>query len=117
MITNKQINEFAEKWLKVFSNDINFHDIFETMIFSKDCEELGFEMDCGDLFCEKYNSEAFYDLNELKRIIENIFDINIIGTALHSKWRYHNRSDYVPYKKEDNDWFIICLRRLVELTI
>lgn len=107
--------DFAIKWLEKIKTE-NCHQIFETMEFPNDCWKIGFELDGCRLFNEKYSSDAFADLDALKRIIHTIDEIDVLGNLIFSKWRLFNHSDYIVYKSEDEEWFIIALNRLAELT-
>lgn len=115
-MSNIDVELFVKKWLTVFSdNNMDFLDVFEKNNFPKDCEDFGFEMDCGSSFCSKYGTEAFFDLYKLEEIIESTNETILLGNVLYSKWRYFNKSDYCQYTKEDNKWFTIILKRLKEL--
>ena len=51
-----------------------------------DCEALGFQMDCGHAFSEKYgNAASKYD--ELNRVIDEVTDISLLGSARWSQKR------------------------------
>lgn len=83
-----------------------------------DCETLGFGMDCGHAFSEKYGTAA-YDTEELQRIIGQITDISLLGSAIYSRWRYFTHWAYSGSEilaPENRAWFIIALCRLDELT-
>ena len=116
-MSNKEIYNFAIKWLNKFKDkNKNLHEIFETMEFPEDCWKIGIEMDAGRLFNEKFGPARFSELELLKRIISNVDDINALGNLIFSKWRWFNHGDYVVYEPEDEEWFIIALTRLAELT-
>ena len=116
-MSNKEICNFAIKWLDIIKDKKkNYHQIFETMEFPNECCKIGIEMDGGRAFSEKYSSDAFRELGVLKRIIHTIDDNKALGNLIFSKWRWFNHGDYVVYKPEDEEWFIIALARLAELT-
>lgn len=116
-MSNNKIYSFAIKWLEKFkTKKENFHQIFETVEFPDECWKIGFEMDGCRSFDEKYSLDAFTDLDVLKRIIYTIDEVNALGNLIFSKWRWFNHSDYIVYKPEDEEWFIIALTRLAELT-
>ncbi len=91
-----------KKWLKKFQdNNMNFYDIFDADEFPNECRRLKFEMNSGKLFGEKYSSDAFRDLDCLKRIINNVNDINALGNAIFSQWRYFNHWSYSHPNEDD----------------
>ena len=46
-----------------------------------DCRALGFQMDCGNAFSEKYGKAAS-SCDELNRIIDEVTDIELLGSAI-----------------------------------
>ena len=54
-----------------------------------DCSALGFEMDCGHAFSEKYGNAA-NDSEALDKIIDSVDNIPLLGSAIYSQWRYFN---------------------------
>lgn len=106
--------EFAIKWLEKFREEnINFIELVDHFM-ADECEELGFVMDCGNSFEEKYG-KAVFDYNELKRIIDNVTDVKLLGSTIYSRWRYFNHWAYTGeeiLKPENRAWFITALERL-----
>lgn len=50
----KQIHDFAVKWCDKFRDqNTNYIDLVDHFM-ADDCTALGFEMDCGHAFSEKY---------------------------------------------------------------
>lgn len=50
----KQIHDFAVKWCDKFRDqNINYIDLVDHFM-ADECAALGFEMDCGRAFSEKY---------------------------------------------------------------
>ena len=83
-----------------------------------DCAVLGFEMDCGHAFFEKYGT-ASSDSTELNKVIDNVNDVFLLGSAIYSQWRYFNHWAYSGeeiLKPKNRAWFIIALSRLAILT-
>lgn len=113
----KQIKDFAVKWIDKFRDpDINYLELVDHFI-SDECTALGFKMDCGNSFSEKYG-EAVNDYEELLKIIDDVDDIDLLGSAIYSQWRYFNHWAYsgaeiVEYK--NRSWFILALSRLAIL--
>ena len=115
-MSNIDVELFVKKWLTVFSdNNMDFLDVFEKNNFPKDCEDFGFEMDCGNKFVETYGTEMMKG-NNLENDIERINDIMILGSGIFSNWRYFNHWAYCRPTEEDIKWFILAFKRLIELT-
>lgn len=111
-----RINEFAIKWLERFKKEnYNFYLIFDADEFPDDCKKLGFIMDCGYSFIDKYGEDVNTYIG-LKRKIDNVYDIQILGFGIFSQWRYFNHWSYFHPDGEEIDWFILALTRLAELT-
>lgn len=113
---NQKINAFAMKYLDLYRNPKTTNiQVEET--FADECFALGFEMDSGNSFCEKY-PKAFNDVQEFDRIIEEINDPHFLGTAIFSQWRYITHWSYCahPLDSEYRPWFITAFRRLVSIT-
>ena len=118
MADMKQVHKFAIKWFKKFRDpNINYIELVDHWM-ADDCEELGFKMDCGKAFSKKYG-QAVHDYRELERIINDITDIALLGSAIYSQWRYFNHWAYDAaeiLKPENREWFILALTRLDMLT-
>ena len=91
----KQVHDFATKWVDKFRDQkINYIELVDHYM-ADDCEALGFQMDCGHAFSEKYgNAASKYD--ELNRIIDEVSDIGLLGSAIYSQWRYFNHWAMAP---------------------
>lgn len=117
MAAMKQIYEFAVKWYDKFSDKkINYIELVDHYM-ADDCEALGFVMDCGHAFSEKYGN-AVNDFEALERIIGQITDIPLLGSAIYSQWRYFNHWAYSGeeiLEPQNRAWFTIALSRLSEL--
>lgn len=73
MAEMKQIHDFAVKWCNKFRNQkINYIELVDHYM-ADDCAALGFEMDCGHAFSEKYGT-ASSDSTELNKVIDNVND-------------------------------------------
>lgn len=118
MADTKQIHEFALKWCDKF-RDQNIHYIeLVDHYLADDCAELGFKMDCGHAFAEKYG-DAARNSDALDRIIDDVDDIPLLGSAIYSQWRYFNHWAYSGaeiLKPQNRAWFILALSRLALLT-
>lgn len=118
MADMKQIHEFAVKWLDKFRDKKTNYIEFADHCIADDCDALGFEMDCGHAFSEKYGNAA-NDFEALECIIGTITDIPLLGSAIYSQWRYFNHWAYsgaVILEPKNRAWFTIALSRLADLT-
>lgn len=114
----KQIHDFAIKWCDKFRNqNINCIELLDHYM-ADDCNALGFQMDCGHSFSEKYGDAACHH-EALDKIIDEIDDIPLLGSAIYSRWRYFNHWSYSCEEIlafENRSWFILALSRLAILT-
>ena len=117
MADMKQIHEFAVKWLNKFSDQkIDYFELIDHYM-ADDCEALGFEMDCGNAFTKKYG-DAASKVESLERIIGQVNDIQLLGSAIYSQWRYFNHWAYFGdeiLEPQNRTWFITALNHLSEL--
>ena len=115
-MNRSDVNAFAMKYLDLYRNPKTTNFQVEEK-FADECFALGFEMDSGNSFCEKY-PKAFNDVQELDRIIEEIDDPKFLGTAIFSQWRYITHWSYCshPLDTEYRPWFITAFGRLVAIT-
>lgn len=118
MAEMKQIYDFAVKWCDKFRDQkINYIELVDHYM-ADDCAALGFEMDCGHAFSEKYGT-ASSDSTELDKIIDDVNDIFLLGSAIYSQWRYFNHWAYSGEEildPKNRAWFILALSRLAILT-
>lgn len=112
----EQIHHFAIKWLDQFQkSNVNYESIFEGSNMADDCRALGFEMDCGQAFSETYG-RAVSDYKELKKIIHEVTDVSLLGSAIFSRWRYFNHWSESGFTDADREWFVLVCKRLVILS-
>ena len=118
MTEMKQIYDFAVKWCDKFRDKkTNYIELVDHYM-ADDCAALGFEMDCGHAFSEKYGT-ASSDSTELDKIIDDVNDIFLLGSAIYSRWRYFNHWAYSGEEildPKNRAWFILALSRLAVLT-
>ena len=81
---NKDIEKFADKYIDFFEKEFgrtreSYYRFFDNNDFPNDCQEIGFDMDCGQTFIDAYGERAWNDIQCLKDNIEKINDIQIIG--------------------------------------
>ena len=118
MADMKQIHDFAVKWCDKFRDqNIDYIELVDHYL-ADDCDTLGFEMDCGHAFSEKYGN-AVNDHEALDRIIDDVTDISLLGSAIYSQWRYFNHWAYNAAEildPKNRAWFILALSRLALLS-
>ena len=97
MADMKQIHDFAVKWCDKFRDqNINYIELVDHYM-ADDCDTLGFKMDFGHAFSEKYGNAA-NNHEALDRIIADVTDIPLLGSAIYSKWQYFNHWAYTGAK-------------------
>lgn len=118
MADMKQIHDFAVKWCDKFRDqNINYVELVDHYM-ADDCDALGFEMDCGHAFSEKYGNAA-NNHETLDRIIDEVTEIPLLGSAIYSQWRYFNHWAYDAaeiLEPKNRAWFILALSRLALLS-
>ena len=113
---NKDIYAFAKYYFNVFRNPKASNFQVEEG-FAEKCFSLGFEMDCGKSFIEKY-PDAFRTAEELDKIIDDVDDVSLLGSAIFSQWRNltHWSMGSHPLDNEYRPWFISAFGRLMTIT-
>lgn len=113
---NERIHAFANFYLSIF-RDPKATDSQVVEGFAEKCFALGFEMDCGHSFCDRY-TKAFHDVQEFNKIIEEIDDPQFLGTAIFSRWRYitYWTTCSSPLDEKCREWFTSAFERLAEIT-
>ena len=119
---NTKINGFANKWLDKFkSSDFLWAEFEEN--FGEDCFSMGFMMDCGNSLSLEYpeafqfpETNPFRSTVNLKRLINRIDDIELLGAAIFSHYRSETHWSMTPLADIDIEWFIIALDRLAKIT-
>lgn len=118
MTNFKKICNFSNKWLKKFSNkEPKLKDLMDFSM-AEECMELGFSLELGHDFLRKYGNETS-KLAKLKEIIDEVNEIDLLGSVIFLNWRYFNHWAYDQSEilKEDNiNWFILALSHLNQLT-
>lgn len=116
-MNNKQIYDFITE-LRDRLNDPNVPDIAITddPSIGDRFKELGFVMDAGELFKQKYGDRTFDKCEELEKIIDSVDDIKVLGSAIFSKWRYYNHWAYSSIRDEEPmKWLELTIGKLLEL--
>ena len=113
-----QIHAFAVKWCDKFRDQtVRYIDLVDHYM-ADDCEALGFVMDCGKAFERRYG-DAVSNATALDKVIGEIEDISLLGSAIYSRWRYFNHWAYSAeeiLESQNRRWFILALSRLAVLT-
>lgn len=114
----KQIYNFVIKWRDKFRDqNINYIELVDHWM-ADDCAALGFEMDCGHAFFEKYGRAA-NNFEALKKIIDEVTDIPLLGSAIYSRQRYFNHWAYSGeeiLESQNREQFILIFSRLALLS-
>ena len=79
----KQVHDFATKWVDKFRDQkINYIELVDHYM-ADDCEALGFQMDCGHAFSEKYgNAASKYD--ELELLMRCRTSVCLVQQSIHN---------------------------------
>lgn len=113
----KKICNFSNKWLKKFSDkEPKLKDLMDFSM-AEEWMELGFSLELGHEFLRKYGKETG-KLAKLKEIIDEVNEIDLLGSVIFLNWRYFNHWAYDQSEilKEDNiNWFILALSHLNQL--
>lgn len=114
--TKKQICEFAVKYLTLYT-DAKTEERDLCAAFPDECEALGFEMDNGISFIEQYSADAFEHAKDLLAVIESIKDVDLLGSAVYSRWNMITHgSNSSLLDIENRAWFVLAFLRLKQLT-
>lgn len=118
LANKKKIRCFALVWQQMYKNHASIPgNFFEDVEFvGEGLAGLGFEMDAGESLKRAFPGvDAFQDNTALQRIIEQL-DIQTLGNAIFSQWRYWNHWSMGKMEEPDYEWFVIAFARLAELT-
>lgn len=111
-----KIHEFAVEYEALYSDPETRSRDVEANFDSK-CFAFGFEMDCGARFMKAFSEKAFYSNEELMKNIDSIEDIDLLGSAIFSHWRYvthWTQTDLID--TTNRPWFITAFSRLAAIT-
>lgn len=112
-----KIHDFSMKWFDAFrNNNTKDMDIVDDQSFADDCFSFEFKMDCGEAIIKAFpDNNVFNDWQELDKVIDTIDDVQLLGSAIFSKWRYFNHWAGPGESITDaanRAWFITALGRL-----
>lgn len=112
----KAIHLFAKKWLKELSGNPQIDNAFEDA-FGNECAGLGFQMDSGEEFTRQYPECGPAHNNVTEQTVENITDIDLLGSAVYSFWRFKTHWDYSYHLSPDDcSWIKLILEQMMTLT-
>ena len=112
-----KVKDFADKWLKIFTDVPPDADrLFEGEL-GADCEKLEFVMDNGDSFLLAYYKGDELDTRDgLAGVIDEVDNVGLLGSAIYSNWRKITHWSYDSgFSEENKAWFLMALTRLNEL--
>ena len=113
-----KLHEFALFWLNMYKHhdDVAFYNYQDGVYLGYALRDMGFEMDSGKSYCEKFGETHAPDLPTLKRQLPEM-DIQLLGNLIFSQWRSWNHwSDYECMEEKDFEWFVLAFERLAELS-
>lgn len=119
LASNQRIWRFAMVWLEMYKHHATISmNYFESSCFlGEECFDLGFVMDCGESLRRAFpNHENLLIDNDAFKSILNEIDVQTLGNAIFSQWRYWNHWAMGPMHEKDFEWFVIAFTRLAELT-
>lgn len=117
LASNKKIRCFALIWMQMYKNHaVTPFEYFEDIkLVGEGLADLGFEMDAGKSLEAAFPGvDAFHDNSSIQRIIKQV-DLQTLGNAIFSQWRYWNHWSMSPMEEADFEWFVIAFSRLAEL--
>ena len=111
----KAVFLFADRWIRFFqSEDKSEHEFSER--FGEECIAQHFQMDCAHEFERRYPGCFKINHNKLKETIVSIVDVDLLGSAVFSQWRYLTHwSMGHSLDKDTCNWFITILSQMREL--
>lgn len=118
LASNEKIRAFALVWEQMYRNHANIpFGFFEDMAFiGEGLADLGFIMDGGESLEKAFPGvNAFRDNAALERVLQQV-DIQTLGNAIFSQWRYWNHWSMARMEETDFEWFVIAYSRLAEVT-
>lgn len=76
------LTDFCNKYIEYLEHEYGrspqtFYDFFDTFVFPKECDRLGFRMDSGESFIEKIHS--FFILSLFHACIPSIFQFYLLS--------------------------------------
>lgn len=112
----KAIFSFSQSWAKRFASQELTKREFEES-FGEECISLGFQMDCGNEFITLYPHCFNIKSSEVDSVIKSIQDVDLLGSAVLSQWRYLTHWAY-SYELDTVTchWFDTILKQMRHLS-
>ncbi len=116
LASKQKIRRFALIWEQMYKNHASIPgNFFEDVVFvGEGLADLGFEMDCGESLKRVFPNCNLGDYGALQRVIDQL-DIQTLGNAIFSQWRYWNHWSMARMEEQDFQWFVLAYSRLAEL--
>lgn len=116
-LDKNRVHAFAVQYYDAYTSETADEWELQDSKFADICWALGFEMDCGNRFCETYGG-YLGDVEHLEKIVDQIDDPMILGCGIFSQWRYVTHWGYGDrlLDADHRPWFIMAFRRLAALT-
>ena len=112
----EQIYSFALQWKdKFYNQQIDCSELHSNQL-AIDCEKLGFNLDDGHRFVERYGKAA-YDYEALESIFDKVEDILLLGSAIYLNRQFCVYNELAMTSLSNRSWFLIAFQRLIQLTI
>ena len=106
------VNAMARYYREYFAQPGNDLDIDH---FEERWSSVGFKMDYGESFVEEFTWDAFLKIDKLKEIIGSVCDVQQLGDAIFSEWRYITQVSNA-HTEEETEWLLIALDRLIKIS-
>jgi hypothetical protein len=106
------VSDFIAKWQPILTT---WTGAAEDPQFAEDCWAVGFEMDGGESITALCPEKNWMRATVLRANLNLIVDVNILGSAIFSLWRYHTHG-CGPLDNDTIEWFSIAFDRLRELS-
>ena len=105
------IFDFITKWQPILTH---WTTAAEDPQFAEDCLACGFEMDGGSSITALSPGKHWLKADVLKENLNLITDINVMGSAIFSYWRYITHSSGPPDENPE-EWLAIAFDHLQAL--
>ena len=107
----KKLQTLIRKWKPVLAAK-HWSNEAEDSSFGDACFSLGFEMDAARSLQRKYPGKDVFRASFLRRIIRSVNDVQFLGSAIFSYWRYLTHWHEAPLPDDAPEWFAIAFDRL-----
>lgn len=103
------IKSFIKKWQPILTAWEN--SSVEDPQLAEDCWAVGFDMDGGRSIVALSPEKDWLKADVLKKNLHLITDVNVMGSAIFSHWRYYTHG-YGPLADDAIEWFTIAFDHL-----